>query len=220
MVDSLVPNLVDVNSNDALVKVPNIEEVYQIVLGMDSNSAARSDGFGGIFYKVCWDIIKANLYMAVQWFFPGHQLPTSWTSTLVVTIPKVDCSKTFEDLRSISLCNFSVKILLRIISNRLALLLPSLISLEHSGFTQFRSITDNVMLQKLPSKVRGDNVVLKLDLAKAYDRVPWLFITKVLRKFGFGERFIDLVWRIISNCWYLIIINGQREDFFSIISWS
>lgn len=29
------------------------------------------------------------------------------------------------------------------------------------------------------------NVVIKLDMTKAYDRVSWLFRTKILRKMGF-----------------------------------
>lgn len=60
----------------------------------------------------------------------------------------------------------------------------------------------------------GDNVVIKLDMAKAYDRMSWYFICLVLRRFGFGEMFIDMVWRIMSNNWYSIIINGARYGFF------
>ncbi|XP_055821479.1 uncharacterized protein LOC129890016 [Solanum dulcamara] len=31
---------------------------------------------------------------------------------------------------------------------------------------------------------------------------------------GFGETFIDMVWRIMSNNWYCVIINGSRHGFF------
>ena len=40
------------------------------------------------------------------------------------------------------------------------------------------------------------------------------FSEKVLRKFGFSESFIDLVWQLISNCWYSVLINGHLEGFF------
>nr|XP_018625123.1 uncharacterized mitochondrial protein AtMg01250-like [Nicotiana tomentosiformis] len=60
----------------------------------------------------------------------------------------------------------------------------------------------------------GPNVVIKLDMTKAYDRLSWLFLTKVLRKMGFGERFIGLVFGIISNNWYSVLINGQPYGFF------
>lgn len=57
------------------------------------------------------------------------------------------------------------------------------------------------------------NVVVKLDIEKAYDRVSWIFLTKVLRKFGFSEVIIDMVWRLIFNNWYSVIINGKSYGF-------
>lgn len=54
----------------------------------------------------------------------------------------------------------------------------------------------------------GPIVVIKLDMTKPYDRLSWLFIFKVLRKMGFGERFIDIVYGIISNSWYSMLLNG------------
>lgn len=42
----------------------------------------------------------------------------------------------------------------------------------------------------------------------------WIILTKVLRKFGFSEVIIDMVWRLISNNWYSVIINGQSNGFF------
>ena len=80
--------------------------LYKTIQGMDANSAAGADGFGGSFYKACWQTIKLDMCRAVQWFFAGHELPKSWTSTLVVTIPKVASPKQLGDLRPISLCNF------------------------------------------------------------------------------------------------------------------
>lgn len=64
----------------------------------------------------------------------------------------------------------------KILTIRLGPMLPKLISEEQSDVTKGRSITDNVLLaqellQKLEAKTRGGNIVLKLDLAKAYDRI-------------------------------------------------
>ncbi|WMV45632.1 hypothetical protein MTR67_039017 [Solanum verrucosum] len=82
-----------------------------------------------------------------------------------------------------------------------------------------RSISENIMLaqeithgNKKPNE--GDNVVIKLDMTKAYDRVSWSYTCLVLRRMGFGEMFIDLAWRTMSNNWYSVIINGVRHGFF------
>lgn len=58
------------------------------------------------------------------------------------------------------------------------------------------------------------NVVVNLDMTKAYDRVYWIFVKKFLRKFGFLETIIDMIWRIMSNNWYSLLINGKAHGFF------
>ncbi|XP_027156511.1 uncharacterized protein LOC113757398 [Coffea eugenioides] len=90
---------------------------------------------------------------------------------------------------------------------------------NNTGFVKGRNITENYLFaQELMSgirkKARRGNVALKLDMAKTYDRVSWTFIVSVLRKFGFGERFIDMVWRLMSNVWFSVIINGASYGFF------
>jgi len=57
-------------------------------------------------------------------------------------------------------------------------------------------------------------VVIKLDMAKAYDMVSWSYTCLVMRRMGFGEMIIDMIWRLMSNNWYSIIINGSRHGFF------
>lgn len=58
------------------------------------------------------------------------------------------------------------------------------------------------------------NVVVRFDKAKAYDRVSWIFLTIVLRKFGFPMLLINMVWRLISANWYLMLIDGQTHQLF------
>ena len=64
----------------------------------------------------------------------------------------------------------------KILAIRLAKVLPNLISPQQSGFVQGRQIFDNIMLvQELIADIRKasrkGNVMLKIDMAKAYDRV-------------------------------------------------
>ncbi|XP_015158568.1 uncharacterized protein [Solanum tuberosum] len=69
-------------------------------------------------------------------------------------------------------------------TNRINALLGKLISENQSGFVSGRLITDNVMLSQeiihgIAKENIGGNVVLKLDMAKAYDRLSWSFLIKV-----------------------------------------
>ena len=51
-------------------------------------------------------------------------------------------------------------------------------------------------------------------MVKAYDQMSWLHVINRLRKFEFGEQFVDTVWRLLSNVWFLVIINGALYGFF------
>lgn len=73
---------------------------------------------------------------------------------------------------------------------------------NQSGFVQVRLLSDNVLLAQelihdLPISHHTPNLALKLDMAKAYDRVLWPFLIAVLRKMGFPERWIDYVSRAV-----------------------
>lgn len=51
-------------------------------------------------------------------------------------------------------------------------------------------------------------------MSKAYDRISWLFLMKVMRKMDFTKVFIDIIWRLIANNWYPIIINRKSYGSF------
>nr|XP_027075880.1 uncharacterized protein LOC113699725 [Coffea arabica] len=82
----------------------------------------------------------------------------------------------FTQYRPISLCNFANKIFLKLMSVRLAKILPRIISPQRSGLVQGRQIVDNFLLaQELLTDIKkanqGGNVLIKLDMMKAYDRL-------------------------------------------------
>ncbi|XP_019229533.1 PREDICTED: uncharacterized protein LOC109210559 [Nicotiana attenuata] len=215
-----VPKLIEEGQNERLVAVPTKKEVKSAVYGLNGDSASGPDGYTGAFYHTCWDIIGEDIYEMVLAFFSGQQLPKCVTHTNLVLLPKKKEVSTFSDLRPISLSNFINKIFSRIIHERLVDLLPKIISEEQAGFVKGRSIVENVLLtQEIITDIRlrtraGPNVVIKLDMTKAYDGLSWLFLTKMLRKFGFCERFIGMIFDLVGNNWYSILINGQSNGFF------
>ncbi|XP_060210644.1 uncharacterized protein LOC132637595 [Lycium barbarum] len=77
-----------------------------------------------------------------------------------------------------------------------------------------RGVTTQEIVSDIRLRGKPANVVLKLDMTKSYDRVSWLFLTKVLRKMGFAERSVDLVRRLLANNWYLVLVNGKPHGFF------
>ncbi|VFQ88791.1 unnamed protein product [Cuscuta campestris] len=84
---------------------------------------------------------------------------------LVVLIPKVRENPSAKDYRPIACSNVVYKIITKILSNRMAGLLPSLINPDQATFIKGRSIVDNILLAQ--HLVRGGNVDSVNVLAKA-----------------------------------------------------
>lgn len=57
-------------------------------------------------------------------------------------------------------------------------------------------------------------MMVKVDMAKAYDRVEWQFLLHVLSSFGFPVRFCKLIDQCISTLWFLVMMNGTMQGFF------
>lgn len=84
---------------------------------------------------------------------------------------------------------------------------------------QGRSIFENMtlaqeMVQSLNKKVKGENLMLKIDMAKAYDRVDWSFILWILQSFGFSSHICSLMKECVHSPWFSLMMNGTYKGFF------
>ena len=114
------------------------------------------------------------------------------------------------------MCNVTYKIVSKVIANRMKKILPSIISETQSAFVHGRLITDNVLvafetMHHISKKKSGKvgEMALKLDMSKAYDRVEWECLEKIMEKLGFDERWRVLVMRCVRSVTYSIKINGS-----------
>ena len=55
-------------------------------------------------------------------------------------------------------------------------------------------------------------VILLLDCRKAYDTVDRDFLYEALRTFGFGEQYIQLIYRLHSGATASFLINEERSE--------
>ncbi|GAA0182460.1 hypothetical protein LIER_30378 [Lithospermum erythrorhizon] len=149
----------------------------------------------------------------------GNALPKGFTSTSLSLIPKGEGPLSWKQYRPISLCKFTNKIISKVISSRLAVVLPCIVSDWQSGFINDKIIQDNILLtQELIHYIdhtdKGGNVLLKLDMSRAFDMLSWKFLLLVLKKFDFSEPFVNRIMDCINNVWFSVMVNGDSAGFF------
>ncbi|XP_042973032.1 uncharacterized protein LOC122304830 [Carya illinoinensis] len=216
---NLVQTVVIEEDNERLCQLPSIQDVRDAVFSIPINSSPRPNGFGSGFFQACWHIIGNDVVEAVQEFFLGAYLPINFAASFLTLIPKVESPTNFDKFRPISLCLTFYKICSKILVSRLAPMLPRIIAPEQGAFIPGRSIFDNIsLIQELVHSINkpiwGGNIILKLDIAKAYDSVDWNFLLHVMSHFGFSSQVCDLIKMCISNAHFSIVMNGVPKGFF------
>ena len=96
--------------------------------------------------------------------------------------------------------------------------MPKLITEHQYAFTKNRLISDNVLvafesLHCMKNHNLGQTgfMALKLDMSKAYDRVEWNYLQKLMEKMGFCSRWIGLIIECIRTVSYSILVNGDPK---------
>ncbi|KAL6184297.1 hypothetical protein ACLB2K_045700 [Fragaria x ananassa] len=199
----------------------SLEEVKYATFDLGALKAPGPDGFSGTFYQHHWETIKEVIHMSAIHHHNSSELIKNLNQTHIALIPKVHSPTKAGQFRPIALCNFSYKILAKIITNRPKPLMPALISTNQSAFVNERLIQDNIMVahevfHHIKLQKSGDEGVfgLKLDMNKAYDRVEWDFLEKVLIKLGFSTSWTNLIMSCVRSVSYSIILNGKLGQWF------
>jgi hypothetical protein len=215
---SIIPNLIKEDINLSLMKEVSQQEIKEALDQMNPDKAPGPDGFTARFYQQCWGIIKSDLTKMIRKSQSSSKLGGSTNSAFLALIPKEKGALSFNRFRPISLCNTSYKILTKVIANRMKTILPLIIPENQGGFIKGRHIADNIILvqEALHSSVRRKDkgMIIKLDLANAFDRVNHSFLFEVMRKFGFDQPFVNWIKACIGSPWIAPMVNGRVTKFF------
>ena len=192
---NVVETRVSAEINDEMLK-PYIKVEVQLTLKqMDANTASGLNGLPPLFYKQFWGKIGREVTEAMLSVLNTGTIPTNLNHTFITLIPKIQSPRKVSEYKPISLSNVLYKLIAKILANRLKLLLSKLISETQSAFMSERLITKNILiahetLHYLKERRTGKMgyMALKLDISKAYDRIEWVYLERIMEKMGFSRR--------------------------------
>ena len=101
--------------------------------------------------------------------------PSSWTQSLVITLPKKGNLQRCQNYRTISLISHPSEVMLKIILNRLKPQAEKIIAEEQAGFRAGRSTTEQIFNLRILCKKylqhQQDLYHVFIDFKKAFDRI-------------------------------------------------
>jgi hypothetical protein len=211
--------LIQSQDDDHTYSTPDLQEIQAIIKAMSSNASPGADDISAGFYKSSWEWVCLDIMQVVTEFYRTATLPTGLNNTFLTLIPKKLAPTIPQDFRPISLCNVIYKIIAKSFANRIKDHLPNLIHPNQSAFIQGRRISINIILTQ--EIIHSFNLsswnqkafLLKVDFAKAFDRISWNFIVHTLAKYHFNAHFISMLHACISTTSMQVLVNGKPSDY-------
>lgn len=144
------------------------------------------------FLKKCWDILQGDLYKMFQDFYKGALDIRRLNFGVITLVPKLKEANTIKQYRPICLLNVDYKCFTKVLTNRLVPIAQKVIDSNQTGFIKGRNILEGVVvLHEVLHELRVSmqkGLILKIDFEKAYDRVNWSFLEKVMIGKGFPAK--------------------------------
>ena len=117
-----------------------------------------------------------------------------------------------KNYRPVSLMNIDVKILSKLICNRMSVVSDNIIGIDQTCTLKGRSILDNTHLHRnIVDYCNQQNIncaFVSLDQKKPFDKIVHIFLFKVLEKFNFGTNLIKWIKIVYHNLTPRIIVNN------------
>jgi len=179
---------------------------------MRKNISPGPDGLGPAFYQQFWDQLKGPFMDMINEIEETSQLTPSQERGLITLLFKKGDPENLDNYRPITLLNTDQKIMSSVIAARLSNVSNSLIHPDQTGI-KGRFIGTNLRLMKdityLLDNKKMKGAVILLDQMKAFDRVRWSFMHKILDLAGFPPRIKHWVQILYKSPKNSLLINGH-----------
>ncbi|XP_044367523.1 uncharacterized protein [Triticum aestivum] len=179
------------------------QEIDDVIKYMPAERAPGPDGFTGHFLKTYWHVIKVDFYKLCNQFHEGNLNLESINEGFITLIPKINAPTSVNDFRPITLLNCCLKIITKLLANRLQRLILKIVHRNQYGFLKGRSIQDCLAwafeyIYQCQSSKKPIGL-LNLDFAKAFDTIEHDAMLDIMQHMGFNAKWLDWIKDILSS---------------------
>ena len=193
------------------------EECLAALHTMPALRTPGSDGLPKEFYVCFWETLKSDFVLMVNSCLHKGELPLSLRRAVITLLFKKEDPENLKNWRPISLLNADYKLIAKVISQRLRVVMPSLIHPDQSCAVPGRSSEDNAtLLRDISDYVQSNNLkcaFIAIDQEKAFDYVDWGFMHKVLARMNFGPIIRGIIKCLYTRVQSAILSNGTLSEF-------
>ena len=217
MLNKIPPNRIISKEHCKLCEAEiSLDEITKAINSQRNNKSPGNDGLTAEFYKQFLNELAPNLLEVYDSWKQLGIIGTSSRTGIIFVIYKKGDKKDIANYRSISLLNLDYKIYTTILKNRMQQTLNNIIGENQTGAIKNRTIIHTLStirdIVDISNKLNKNLSAISLDFLKAFDRLDLNFIFLVLRQFGYGQKFIQMIKVCYNDIQSKIKINGLLPD--------
>jgi len=195
-------------------------ECKSALQAMKCKKSPGNDGLTIEFYKTFWELIGDLLVESLNMSYAIGKLTCSQRQAVIILLDKGKDRTLLKNWRPISLLNTDYKIASKAIAERLKMTLPHIIKMSQVGYIKGRNIVDNIRtVEDIMYYTKQENVagiLMSIDFEKAFDSCSWTFLELTMRKFNFGDSFIQWVKTFYNEATSCVSNNGYTSKYFKL----
>ncbi|EYC13274.1 hypothetical protein Y032_0044g1073 [Ancylostoma ceylanicum] len=197
------------------------KDVFYYLRKLKPSASSSIDGIPQIFYKHCAETLSKPLSIMFNISLLFGEIPQAWKDAIVTAIPKKTNARKVTDFRPISICPTPVKILEKIIRDKMLSWLAKMkvIPSEQHGFCLGASTTTQLVdstfdwTTALSNKNSVD--IIYLDLSKAFDKVSHIKLLSKIANLGISTQVLMWLKDYLSKRHMYVKVGYDYSDRFS-----